>query len=58
MGSEDFADMLRAVPGAYCWLGHSGDVPLHNPGFIFDDAILTTGASLFARLVETRLPAL
>jgi hippurate hydrolase len=58
MGSEDFADMLRAVPGAYFWLGHGGDVPLHNPGFIFDDAILTTGASLFARLVETRLPAL
>ncbi|MGF9762396.1 M20 aminoacylase family protein [Microvirga sp. 0TCS3.31] len=57
MGSEDFADMLRAVPGAYCWLGHSGDVPLHNPGFVFDDTILSTGASLFARLVETRLPA-
>ncbi len=57
MGSEDFADMLRAVPGTYCWLGHSGDVPLHNPGYIFDDAILTTGASLLARLVETRLPA-
>jgi hypothetical protein len=58
MGSEDFADMLRAVPGTYCWLGHSGDVPLHNPGFIFDDAILTTGARLLARLVETRLPAM
>jgi amidohydrolase len=57
MGSEDFADMLRAVPGAYCWLGHSGDVPLHNPGFVFDDTILSTGASLLARLVETRLPA-
>jgi hippurate hydrolase len=57
MGSEDFADMLRAVPGAYCWLGHSGDVPLHNPGYVFDDTILSTGASLFARLVETRLPA-
>ena len=57
MGSEDFADMLRAVPGAYCWLGHSGDVPLHNPSYVFDDTILSTGASLFARLVETRLPA-
>jgi hippurate hydrolase len=56
MGSEDFADMLRAVPGAYCWVGHGGDVPLHNPGFILDDAILPVGASLFARLIETRLP--
>jgi hippurate hydrolase len=54
MGSEDMADMLRLVPGAYCTLGHGGTVPLHNPGFIFDDAILPVGASLFARLVETR----
>jgi amidohydrolase len=56
MGSEDFADMLRAVPGAYFWLGHGGTTPVHNPGFIFDDAALPIGASLFARLVETRLP--
>src|SRR5207253_2459761 len=26
MGSEDFADMLQAVPGAYFWLGHDGTV--------------------------------
>ncbi|MFI5011361.1 MAG: M20 aminoacylase family protein [Hyphomicrobiales bacterium] len=56
MGSEDFADMLRAVPGAYFWLGHEGSVPVHNPGFILDDAILPVGASLFARIVETRMP--
>ncbi|MFN3613587.1 MAG: M20/M25/M40 family metallo-hydrolase, partial [Rubrimonas sp.] len=54
MGSEDMADMLRVVPGAYCTVGHGGDVPLHNPGFILDDAILPVGASLLARLVETR----
>ncbi len=57
MGSEDFADMLHAVPGAYCWVGHAGDVPLHNPGFVLDDAILPVGASLLARIVETRLAA-
>ncbi|MBV9114248.1 MAG: amidohydrolase, partial [Hyphomicrobiales bacterium] len=51
-----FADMLRAVPGAYFWLGHEGSVPVHNPGFILDDAILPLGASLFARIIETRLP--
>jgi metal-dependent amidase/aminoacylase/carboxypeptidase family protein len=56
MGSEDFADMLRAVPGAYFWLGHEGSVPVHNPGFVLDDAILPIGASLFSRIVETRLP--
>ncbi|WP_421927800.1 M20 aminoacylase family protein [Neoaquamicrobium sediminum] len=56
MGSEDFADMLKAVPGAYCTIGHGGDVPVHNPGFVFDDAILPVGASVMARIVEKRLP--
>ena len=56
MVSEDFADMLHVVPGAYFWLGHTGLIPLHNPGFVLDDAILPVGASLFARLIETRMP--
>ena len=56
MGSEDFADMLHAVPGAYFWLGHDGSVPVHNPGFVLDDKILPIGASMFARIIETRLP--
>ena len=56
MGSEDFADMLHAVPGAYFWVGHEGSVPVHNPGFYLDDKILPIGASMFARIVETRLP--
>ena len=56
MGSEDFADMLMAAPGAYFWLGHAGSVPVHNPAFVLDDAILPVGASLFARLIETRMP--
>ncbi|CAN5747291.1 M20 aminoacylase family protein [soil metagenome] len=55
-GSEDFADMLKAVPGAYCRIGHAGSVPLHNPGFVLDDAILPVGASVMARMVERRLP--
>jgi amidohydrolase len=54
MGSEDFADMLRIVPGAYCTIGHGGDVPLHNAGFVLDDAMLPLGAALLARMVETR----
>ncbi|XDB00398.1 M20 aminoacylase family protein (plasmid) [Sulfitobacter sp. LCG007] len=54
MGSEDMADLLNVVPGAFFNLGHHGDVPLHNPGFIFDDSILPVGASIFARLVERR----
>ena len=57
MGSEDFADMLRVVPGAYAWVGHAGSVPVHNPAFVLDDGILPVGASLLARLVETRTVA-
>src|SRR6478609_1605146 len=56
MGSEDFADMMQAVPGAYFWIGHDGSVPVHNPGYFLDDKILPIGASMFARIIETRLP--
>jgi len=56
MGSEDFADMLLAVPGAYFWVGHDGSVPVHNPGYVLDDKILPVGASMLSRIVETRLP--
>ncbi|MBM7049225.1 M20 aminoacylase family protein [Rhizobium lusitanum] len=55
MASEDFADMLFKVPGVYCTIGHSGDVPVHNPGFVLDDGILPVGASILARLIERRL---
>ncbi len=55
-GSEDFADMLKVVPGAYCVVGHAGTVPLHNPAFTLDPEILPIGASIMARMVEKRLP--
>ena len=54
MGSEDMADLLRVVPGAFFNLGHVGDVPLHHPGFVSDDSIPPVGASIFARIVEIR----
>jgi hippurate hydrolase len=56
MASEDFADMLQAIPGAYFLVGHDGSVPVHNPGYVLDDKILPIGASMFARIVETRMP--
>lgn len=46
-----------AVPGAYFWIGHDGSMPVHNPGYILDDKILPIGASMFARIIETRMPA-
>lgn len=57
-GSEDFADMLKIVPGAYCLVGHADTVPLHNPAFRLDPAILPIGASVMARVAEKRLPLL
>lgn len=56
-GPEDFFDMLKTVPGAYCVVGHAGTVPLHNPGFALDTGILPVGASVMARIVERRLAA-
>ena len=53
-GSEDFSDMLKVVPGAYCNIAHGGSLPLHNDGFILDDGILPIGAPIYARLVEKR----
>ena len=55
-GSEDFADMLKIVPGSYCRLGHSGTIGLHNPAFVLGQEILPIGASIMARVVERRLP--
>ena len=54
MASEDFADMLQIVPGAYCWLGMDEGPPLHSPDYRFDDDIIPLGAALLARLVEQR----
>ncbi|MHA6689608.1 M20 aminoacylase family protein [Devosia sp. A449] len=55
MGSEDFADMLLVRPGAYCMVGHAGTVPAHNPKFVVDEGIIPVGASIYARMVESRL---
>jgi amidohydrolase len=57
MGSEDFADMLLAVPGAYAWLGGRAGAALHNAAFDFDDSIIPLGAAYLARLVERRSAA-
>jgi hippurate hydrolase len=61
MASEDFSFMLEACPGAYINIGNgdtTGSCPVHNPGYDFNDAALPLGASLYARLVEKKLPRL
>jgi amidohydrolase len=55
MGSEDFSFMLEAVPGAYVILGNGPSMPLHHPGYAFDDASIPHGAAYFAELVERKL---
>ncbi|CAO4183068.1 Amidohydrolase [Methylorubrum aminovorans] len=57
MGSEDFADMVAAVPGAYAWLGATPGPGLHNASFDFDDSLIPLGAAYLARMVERRTAA-
>jgi amidohydrolase len=54
-GSEDFADFLKVIPGAYCNIGHGGNVALHSPNFFLDPDCLTVGASVLSRIIEKRL---
>lgn len=56
-GSEDFADMLKHVPGAYMLLGQGPGPNLHNPHFDFNDEVAPIGASLLARIAEARTAA-
>jgi hippurate hydrolase len=59
MASEDFSFMLEARPGAYINIGNgdtTGSVPVHNPGYDFNDAILPMGAAALAGLVEKKMP--
>jgi len=56
MGGEDFSYMLQARPGAYIMVGQ-GDTPgLHEDTYDFNDEIIPTGVSYWAKLVETALP--
>lgn len=58
MGSEDFAFMLQARPGCYLFIGNGdgvGGCTIHNPGYDFNDQILTLGSSYWVRMAETHL---
>lgn len=55
MGAEDFAFMLRSVPGCYVFLGTRDDGEqryLHNPRYDFNDAIVETGIRYWSTLAE------
>ena len=58
MASEDFSYMLEKVPGAFINIGNGGGeggCEVHNPSYDFNDDILTLGATLWSRVVETKL---
>ena len=58
MASEDFSFMLEQVPGCYFNIGNGageGACEVHNPGYDFNDEAIPLGATVFARLVETKL---
>ena len=63
MGAEDFAYMLQAKPGAYCFIangdgshremGHGGGpCTLHNASYDFNDQLIPLGATYWVRLVQ------
>jgi amidohydrolase len=61
MISEDFGAFLRAVPGAFVFIGNGdsgapGGTPLHNARYDFNDSLLPVGARYFAELARIRLP--
>lgn len=63
MGAEDFAYMLQAKPGAYCFIangdgdhraiGHGGGpCNLHNPSYDFNDSLIPRGAAYWVLLAQ------
>jgi amidohydrolase len=57
MGAEDFSYMLEARPGAYIFIGNGNTAECHHPAYNFDDAAIPFGTSLWAKIIEDRLPA-
>lgn len=58
MAGEDFAVMLRAIPGCYLWLGtgrSSAQEGLHSPRFDFNDDAVPIGVALWVALVRSSL---
>ena len=66
MGAEDFAFLLREVPGCYVFIGNgkddhrddldgAGPCNLHNPRYDFNDALLPLGATYLAKLADAFL---
>ena len=58
MVSEDFSYMLQDIPGCFVFIGNGegeGGCTIHNPGYDFNDDVLTLGASYWASLARNFL---
>jgi metal-dependent amidase/aminoacylase/carboxypeptidase family protein len=66
MGAEDFAFMLQAKPGAYCFIGNgdgshrehghgAGPCTIHNPSYDFNDELIPLGGTYWVQLAEAWL---
>src|SRR5690606_12667325 len=63
MGAEDFAFMLKQVPGCYVWIGNgqgdhrshghgAGPCMLHNGSYDFNDDLIPLGATYWVALAR------
>ncbi|HEX8168611.1 MAG TPA: M20 aminoacylase family protein [Beijerinckiaceae bacterium] len=57
MGSEDFSYMLESRPGAYIFMGNGATASVHHPKYDFNDEAIPYGVSLWAKVIETAMPA-
>jgi amidohydrolase len=57
MGAEDFSFMLEERPGAYVFLGNGDTAGVHHPAYDFNDEAIPYGVSLWAKIIETGMPA-
>jgi amidohydrolase len=57
MGAEDFSFMLEKRPGAYVFVGNGSTAGVHHPAYDFNDEAIPYGVSLWAKIIETGMPA-
>ncbi len=55
MASEDFAFMLQKKVGTYCMMGNGNTYMVHHPKFVFNQDLLSRGATYWVALTENYL---
>ncbi len=55
MGSEDFAFMLQKKVGTYCMIGNGDTFMVHHPKYVFNQEMLSYGATYWVALTEDYL---